>query len=287
MRQGKLPEARRHFQRLLQSGPPSFVNTRRIAGLLIELAIHEGNFRQAVDVAAQGLTLFPGDEYLMYCQSEALYHLGEYQAAANLLTQIITNSQQSLYAREGEPNGIKQRLAPLGLGEALRMQGALPAAEFILRQVAEAYPNDPISWQYLGRVYVALDNRQKFVEAIERLSACPQGERLALQLAAYWHLQHNELNAAEQRINRLIEEAPNMVMPRVMRAECMSRRGAALHDQLEAYREVQRVQPGNGRAATMIRNLEQQLQAATVVQGREFYTSVAFGPCMPTQAVSA
>jgi tetratricopeptide (TPR) repeat protein len=287
MRQGKLAEARRHLQRLLQSGPESFVNTRRIFGLLVELAMHEGNFQQAVDVAAKALKQFPGDEYLSYSQSEALYHLGEYQQAANLLVQIIRSSQQSFHAREGEPNAIKQRLAPLGLGEALRMQGALPAAEWVLRQVADAYPNDPIAWQYLGRVYVALDDRPKFAQTMERLAACPQGERLALQLAAYWHLQHNELDAAEQRINQLIEQAPHMVMPRVMRAECISRRGAPLHDQLEAYHFVLRMQPGNARAAAMIRQLEQQLQSASRLHDRELCTSVAFGPCMPTPAVSA
>ena len=50
---------------------------------------------------------------------------------------------------------------------------------------------------------------------------------------------------------------------------------------------MQRVQPGNGWAAAMIRNVEQQLQSASVLNGRELYTSVAFGPCMPAQAVTA
>jgi predicted Zn-dependent protease len=287
MRQGRLAEARRYFDRLLQSAPPSFVHTRRIYGLLIELTSHEGNHQKAVEVSACGLAHFPGDDYLTYSQAEALYHLGQYQAAGILLAHIVTNTHETRYIREGEPNGIKQRLAPLALGEALRMQGALQPAEWLLRQVAQAYPNDAIVWQYLGRVYVAMSDRLRFAYAMERLSSCPQGQRLALQLTAYWHLQQNELAAAEQKIQQLIEEAPYLAMPRVMRAECLNRRGAPLPAQLEAYREVLRVQPGNTLATSMIQRLLREMRTAAPTSQRQLGTSIEFSPCVPAEAVGA
>src|SRR5262249_9021069 len=115
-------EARRFLGHLLETAAPSCVHPPRLFAALVELAMQEGQVQEAVNITARGLMLFADDQYLAFLQSEALYQLGEYEAARLVLVRIMQGAEPPQHLRVGAPNAIRRKLAPLGLGEVLRMQ---------------------------------------------------------------------------------------------------------------------------------------------------------------------
>jgi tetratricopeptide (TPR) repeat protein len=255
-RRGQPAEARRFFDRLLETAPQQFLDTQRVLIAFTEFAAQEGKFQRVVDLSARGMVLFPHDDYLAYLQAEGLYQMGQFAAARVVLTQLLASPVPTNVYCAGAPNNIRQRLAPLGLGEVLRVERRLEAAEAVLQKVTEAFPSDPAAWQFLGRVY--LDGRQgkKLDRVIERLSACPRGEFFAATLTACWNMVEGKSAAALQIIDRLIAKSPGMPYLRLLRAECLALAPIPVEQQVRAYRDVLRVQPGQPRAVSMIRRLE-------------------------------
>lgn len=278
-RHRKTGEARRYFDRLLETAPRDRVHTRGVFAALVELAIQEGNHQEAVDLTARGLVFFPDDEYLAFLQSEALYQLGEYGAARMVLWRLINGPEPAPHMRAGAPHEIRRRLAPLGLGEVLRMERDLDLAEGVLRNVVRLFPEDPVAWHQLGRIYVDMGNWQKLEEVLDRLSACSRGDKFAPLLIAAWKVIHGELEAAEGVIDAAIAKAPEMAFPRAIRAECLKRRGAPAATQLRAYRDMLRLQPGNAHAVSMIASLE--VAGRVSADQSEPCSSVVVGSWMP------
>jgi tetratricopeptide (TPR) repeat protein len=259
-RRGSTRQARACFDRLLTVAPQTLVKQQRMFAWRTELAMQEGQFQEAVAFAAAGLARVADDEYLAYLQAEALYHLGEYAAAGRVLATIVAAPSQRQPMCYGEPHDIRLRLAPLALGEVLRMQRSYDAAESILRQLTERYPTDGVPWQFLGRVYVDTGEQDKFSAACARLSGCDRGELYAGLLRVAWEMVRGDVESAERLIDGLVSLAPEMPLARTMRADCLERRGAPVAERLKAYRDVLRVQPGNSRAVPMMRQLKSSSQ---------------------------
>lgn len=262
MCRGSVSQSRRCFEKFMAVAPRYCVEQHRVFVSLTQLAMQEGNFREAVEVASRGMMLFAGDEHLPYLHAEALYELGEYSAARTVLERVITSPAHFRGIVSGKPVDIKRRLAPLALGEVLRMQRNYAMAEEVLRRVAETMPNDPVPWQFLGRVYVDMGERQKFRETIERLSVCDQpatGGRSGLfadMLRVSWELVRGSVTLAERLLADIIAQAPEMPLPRQLLAQCLERRRAPSSELLKVNRDLLRVQPGNPRAVAMVQRLE-------------------------------
>jgi glycosyltransferase involved in cell wall biosynthesis len=276
-RRGNSSEAHRHFGRLLEIVPRCCLHTRRMFTALVELAIQEGKFQEAVDASARGLVFFPDDAYLAFMQAEALYQLGEYDAAQPVLVRIIREPEPPRGLRVGVPNDIRRRLAPLGLSEVLRMRRALDQAEWVLGSVTQAFPHDPVVWHQLGRIYVDLGDRQKLERVLDRLSACSRGKLFSSLLNAAWQLSRGELAVAEKAIDESIAQAPAMPLPRAMRAVCLSRRGAPQTKQRGACRDMLRVQPGNAHILNLLAGLESTRHEAGAAPQHDWYGSVTIG----------
>lgn len=281
-RRGSLIQARRCFEQFLAKAPRYSAEQQRVFVSLAELAMQEGNFREAVNVTARGIAVYPGDEHLPYLQSEALYELGDYPGARAVLERIMA-SPDSLHGFIcGTPVDIKRRLAPLALGEVLRMQREYVAAVAVLSGVTEQFPEDPVPWQFLGRVYVDTGERRKFEGTLDRLEACEKLSRagrsnlFAAMLRVSWELVRGSVAAAEQLLSGIIAQVPEMPLPRQLLAQCLKRRGAPAIELVKAYRDVLRVQPGNPVAAAMVRQLEgadqrPQVKEASGLNGSVFY----------------
>src|SRR5262249_7335794 len=115
------------------------------------------------------------------------------------------------------------------------------------------------------------DTRQQvnLLMASEQLRRCPQGEIFALLLEATWHVEHNQPEAAGPLIDRLIGLAPQMPLPRILRAELLARTGAPIPDRIHACRDILRVQPGNLDAQRLIHQLElAQIQLTTAAHAQ-------------------
>ena len=61
--------------------------------------------------------------------------------------------------------------------------------------------------------------------------------------------------AAESLIDQAVSQTPNMPLARTLRAECLYRRGAAPALQIQACRDLLRVQPGNQDATRLLAHL--------------------------------
>jgi hypothetical protein len=156
------------------------------------------------------------------------------------------------------------RLAPQKLADSLRLKQQFGPAESLLRSLVERFPQDTHSWHLLGRVYLDTTQRDKMFDVVGRLAECPQGNVFGHLLMALWHLKSNELDAAEQRVEALIEQAPRMALARMLRLNLLCRRSAPLGDRMQACRDVLRVQPGNldARRALEFMEVEQRTMAS-------------------------
>jgi Flp pilus assembly protein TadD len=300
-RRGHAHQARQCFEHFLATAPRYCVERQRVFVSLTELAMQDGKLREAVDVTARGLSMFPGDEHLAYLQAEALYELREYDMAATVLSRLISSPSRPRGYCHGEPVDIKRRLAPLALGEVLRMQRNYATAEAVLRRVTEDLPTDPVPWQFLGRVYVDTAERSKFEDTIDRLTACealnPGGRSnlFAEMLRVSWELVRGSVIQAERLLAGIIAQAPEMPLPRQLLVQCLERRGASPAELLKANRDVLRAQPGNPRAVAMVQRLEAATQppSSSPLMNRtapcnsaEFTNSVHVVASMPVPAAS-
>jgi hypothetical protein len=122
---------------------------------------------------------------------------------------------------------------------------------------------------------------------IPRLTACPQGKIFAALLMATWHLNHNELRAAGVVIDLLIGDAPNMPLPRILRADWLARCNAPIESRIAACRDLLRVQPGNADAARSLMELEQARRRPAESWDAAWGASLVVGAGVPEEVFRA
>jgi glycosyltransferase involved in cell wall biosynthesis len=253
-RAGTGAEARKHLQRLVHTQCSDLELMRRVFGALAELSLNEAKCDEAFEIVRRGLVFFPNDEYLLYLLAQGLYELHRYDEARAALAQVMQGSTARLpYA--GGPGHIRNKLAPRKLGAVLRMQEQFAAAEATLQSVVLNYPDETHAWYLLGLVYIDTGDGAKLANVINRLGGCPQGQVFGEVLLAAWHLRLDQLEDAGPVIERAISVAPDWPLPRLLRAEWLSRCGAPAGDQERAFRDLLRVQPGNRYALLRLQHL--------------------------------
>jgi glycosyltransferase involved in cell wall biosynthesis len=271
------PEARKYLQALLaqeHQGPHEYL--RRVYSSLIEVAMREGDMRAAIEWSGEGLARFPDDQHLLYLLADALYEVDQFNAARDTLMRIILGPDQPQY-HGGTPRDIKRKLAPRSLGDVFRVQGDHPAAEATLRGLVEEFPHDAVCWHSLGRLYIDMQDRQKLREVIENVKRCPQGDVFAALLGGAWHLLRHEFEPANLLIEELIAKVPQMPLPRLMRAELLSRCNATISVRKQAYGDLLRLQPGNLYARQVVARLAAAESAPVPVALEGWSTSVMVG----------
>jgi tetratricopeptide (TPR) repeat protein len=279
-RMGNSSEARKLLLPLLSRDLVAADYVRQVYCVLTDLTLRDGQFSETVQLAVQGLRSFPEDEHLRFLRAEALYELDEYAAAQQILTGLI-NEPQTWHYHAGSPSHIRQKLAPRRLADVLRLQGDSSAAETLLLEILNRYPNDSISWHALGQLYIQTNQWQPLDKVAGRLRACPQGDVFADLLLVAWHLAHGEFNPAERLIEGLIGRVPQMPLPRLMRAELLIRRGAPRQDLIQACRDLLRVQPGNAEGARVLARLENAQESIRVASAENGCMSVVLGAGIP------
>jgi predicted Zn-dependent protease len=249
-----------------------------------DVALRDGKFSETVQLAAQGLRSFPDDEHLRFLQAEALYELNQYAAARQILAGLI-NEPHTWHFRAGTPSHIQEKLAPRRLADVLRLQGDYSAAERLLLEILDRFPNDTISWHALGQLYIQSNQWPPLEKVARHLRDCPQGDVFADLLLVTWHLSHGEFDPAERHIEGLIGRVPQMPLPRLMRAELLIRRGAPRQSLIQACRDLLRVQPGNAEGARILARLENAQQAIAVTSADNGCMSVVLGAGIPSEFV--
>lgn len=271
------PEARKYLHALLsqqQPGPHDYL--RRVYSSLIEIAMREGDMPAALEAAGAGLARFPDDQHLLYLLADALYEVDQFAAARDTLMRIILGPDQPQY-HGGTPRDIKRKLARRSLGDVCRVQGDRAAAEATLRGLVEDFPLDAVCWHALGRLYIDTQDRQQLRDVIEHVKLCPQGDVFANLLGGAWHLLRHEYEPAGLLIDELISKVPQMPLPRLMRAELLSRCNATIAVRKQAYGDLLRLQPGNLYALRVVAQLEVAERAPVPVAFESWSTSVMVG----------
>jgi tetratricopeptide (TPR) repeat protein len=258
---GNISAARRHLLRLTGEGAAPVTYTRCVYAVLASVSLQEGKLAETMQLADRGLALFPGDEQFLYAKAQALYVSQEYAAAANVLMQIIHGPPQRKM-QFGGVAAIRQKLAPHLLGAIQFTQRSYVQAEATIRALLAEFPHHTGSWFNLGLIHLATGEERKLVEDIAQLSACPDGRLDAMLLTARWRLQQRKLAAAGAIIDQIIGEAPNAPAPRALRVEWLVLSHAPLSVQIQAVREVLRVEPGHLEAQGWLKTLQRLVPAA-------------------------
>lgn len=254
-RLGQLDQARHYLEQVLQQATWPCDYLRRVYATLSELALQQGRFDEVLAHTAAGLAMFPADQYLRYQQAEALYELDRYEEARKLLIQLCAEGNVMQY-RGGAPAEIATRLAPRSLGEVLRILGRHAEAVQVLRQLVTSYPQDTLAWHSLGRVYIDLRDGVALAGVRAQLAHCRQGLLFSDLLLAAWEMMHGQPREAAEALDRVIAQAPQMPLPRMMRVMCLEQLHAPPAALASAYRDLLRVQPFHAHAALRLRELE-------------------------------
>jgi O-antigen biosynthesis protein len=289
---GRYGQAGACLHRLLAAADAPADHLRQVYGALASIAIREGNFHDAIATLDHALLVFPTAEYLLYLRAECLYELDRYAEAQETLLRLVHGTAQPQY-RGGIPADITTKLAPRKLADVLLMQREFASAEALLQSLLGQFPDDTLTWHTLGRLYLESRQRVKLLAVVEQLRRCPQGEVFAGTLLATWHLTNHELADAGPLIEQLIIQAPQMPLPRLLRAEWLAQAAAPVPDRIQACRDVLRLLPGNLEVRRMLGQLEQSQLVAMPCPSpaaanqtahanpRDSCTSVVFGLGLP------
>jgi tetratricopeptide (TPR) repeat protein len=277
---GRIEEAREHLRHLLTVSRTPGDHLRQVFGVLTTIAMLQGDLDEALATVEQGLRLFPDSEHLLYLRADCLYELDRYEEAKAMLIRIVNSQSQQVYYG-GLPGDIREKLAPRKLADVHRLQRNFAAAEAILRSVVGRFPSDTHSWHLLGRVYLDSGQREKLLAVVERLRSCPQGDIFGSLLLAVWRLARREMDEAGREIEQLIGLAPQMPMPRVLRAQWLTLINAPIPERMQACRDILRLLPGHLDARRMLSSLEAAQHARDAAPTRVAHSSVLSGAGLP------
>jgi tetratricopeptide (TPR) repeat protein len=218
------------------------------------IALQEGRPEESLELAEQGLRSSPGDEELLYAKALALVELERYEAADAVIGELIrTGPARGCFGNVGRIRGL---LAPQLLATICLVQHDYGRAELILRRLRSEFSTETNTLYHLGLVYIATEKANELRELVATLRGLPGGRAYGDLLMARWHFRRGETAVAEKLADELVHEMPESACAWIIRAELVACRQATQDEQLRAWYDVLRVQPGNRRAQREITFLE-------------------------------
>jgi tetratricopeptide (TPR) repeat protein len=277
---GRSGEARHFLQQVIAGTKQRCDYLRQVYCALATIEMQQGRLNEALSLLDQGLSLFPTGEYLLYMRADCLYELDRYVEAQATLLRLLNNPVEIQY-RGSVPAEIREKLAPRKLADILRLQRQFASAQALFKSILSRFPDDTLSWYLLGRVY--LDARQPagLTAVVERLQFCEQGNVFSKLLLASWQLEQNALASARPLIDELVQLAPRMPLPRLLRIDLLERSSAPIEEQIEACRDMLRLQPGNvsvQRLASHLQTRHAQQQMPSASAPSAWSNAVVLGP---------
>ena len=240
-RAGQLPDALRHYQRVLQADPANVE-----AHFLLGVASHGlGQASEAISSLAQAIKLKPD-------HAEAHNHLGVVLAQQGKLDEALASFQEALRLRPSSAEisqNLRQAMAihDNNLGSSLASQGKLDEAATCFRRALELKPDYTEAHNALGAV---LGRQAKMNEAAacfrRALELKPDYAEASYNLATV-ALRMNQLDEAATLYRRILEVNPNF-------AEAHNNLGVVLSEQGEldqagaCYRRALELNPDHAEA---------------------------------------
>ena len=190
----------------------------------------------------------------MFSQANAFFTLEDYNNAAGALERLISCPEQKT-PQYDTPAHLRTKLAPRMLGSVRRLLGRVSEAETSLLNVLRDFPTDAKTLYHLGLLYLDLRNPTSLGSVVTNLLSIPGGSSDAGLLAALWHLRLGKPSLAGPIIENLIAIDPHAPLPRMLRAEWLSKMNAPWDEKMRALRDILRIQPDNIEAQRWIDRL--------------------------------
>jgi len=221
---------------------------------LSRLSLSTGKPQAALRFASRGLSYCPNDAPLLFSQANAFFTLEDYNNAAGALERLISCPEQKT-PQYDTPAHLRTKLAPRMLGSVRRLLGRVSEAETSLLNVLRDFPTDAKTLYHLGLLYLDLRNPTSLGSVVTNLLSIPGGSSDAGLLAALWHLRLGKPSLAGPIIENLIAIDPHAPLPRMLRAEWLSKMNAPWDEKMRALRDILRIQPDNIEAQRWIDRL--------------------------------
>lgn len=216
-----------------------------------------GRWDEALRITAEGLTRFPGDPVLLTRRADLLLRMGNLFGAEDCLLQLLSNPVDPRRCT-GELTSIDRRGGRRLLGWVYIEQRRLGDAERIFQELLQEHPEYVQARWSLGYIYL-LRNRFSDVEIVaQQTEQWPCGPAYAAILRGQAFLARGEGTLARQQLAQAIALAPQMVLARIVLADCLLKSGAPLADCIAAHRDILRLNPGNLQVMTRLDLLAQQ-----------------------------
>lgn len=262
---GNHAEAKRCFQRILDMNLGSAECMRRVYDMLIQLSYLPGEAADAAGFTHRALNCFPDDEIFLFTRAKLRYLDGDFAATIRELEYLRSHARPRNFHYQ-TPTNVKTRLAPLLLAAAYRMQQDYARAERTLEELIRVLPNDCEALFNLGMAHLDEACWPKFVELVHRLAATAGGATGAALLTAKMLLRQGDFPQAARLIDQIIDQEPYLPRARMLRTEYLALSKQPLEIQIQAHRDLLRIDPANCEVRAWLKRTEQLARPATLPQ---------------------
>ncbi len=226
-------EARKLLQTLIGRESPRHRDwLSRAHELLMECSMKMGDWQGAVAASERAIHAFPRDIAILYMRAQLFFEMDLYHAGAELLLRLRDLPDSPIC--QGGTGEIHSRWAPILLADCWRHMGQHQQAIELLQSSLGKHPGDVRMLYSMGCCYVEAGQRKSLQGLRTTLQSLPNGHVFSLLLYIQDRLQHREFGKLDECFDRLIEIAPLMPYPRLLRLEYLRQTDAKLLDYLAA-----------------------------------------------------
>ncbi len=238
------PEARNHLQTLIQRETPRQQEwLSRAYEILIEISLKMGDLKGALAVSERAMVAFPFEISLLYMRAQVLFEIDEFNTCADLLQHI--RKLPSPRAFHGGTGQIQSKWVPILLADCWRHLGKYKQAIELLERAIVKHSNEVRMLYALGCCYLASGQRKSLQVLRKKMEPVPQGDVFSMLLYIQDRLHHGELEKLDEWFEKLIQLAPLMPYPRLLRVEYLRQTNVKLVDYLAACRDALRLSPNH------------------------------------------
>lgn len=227
---------------------------RLLYGSIHDLLELLGHWEEARAILAEAVTRFPHDPALLTRRADLLASLGDYGGAEHCLLELLHAPVEPVVAA-GRQTSLDLREGRRLLGCVYTEQRRFEEAERLLQELVRQDPQSVQAWYSLGRTYLAWHRFAEVEWVAQQTDTCPHGTAYAAVLRALISMAQRDWTRARQQLATAISAAPQMLLPRIVLADCLLKSGAPLADCVASQRDILRLQPGNGQAAQTLKAL--------------------------------
>ncbi len=257
---GRHAEAIPLLRRSLERSHPKDSIVRKIYALLAGCHRQLGQSAEALAACREGMVHYPDDAELLFVEAILLREQGDLPAAESSLRRCLEAPRAGHFASVDA--GLSGYKARQNLAIVCQQQGRLEEAEEQFRQAIAERPDFVPARLGLADVFLAQKRWTDLDEVAEQLAGVPGASLDAELLRARGHLSRQEFDSARVLLQRVIEEAPRALAPRVLYSHACLQEGADSDAAERALLAVLELAPEHAEARSNLAVLRQKREHA-------------------------